>query len=111
LKTADVLSKDSKYRGKSTSRKDLFEDSQTLVEFREPAEFSADDSGEDEQFSRPSSNEPPDEISDTSSISSENDASETESEDGENNEQLNRRDKVRKLLAQENMYPFLARDI
>jgi protein AATF/BFR2 len=97
--------KDKKYRGKTTSRKDLFDDLEMTDGFRgEQEETSEDEEGQVDEEKELSDVDMAF-TSESSSGSDESDASsDAEEEDEENEEdddQSNRRDKVRQLLAQE----------
>lgn len=99
----DPLLEDKKYRGKSTRRKDLFDDFEMTAGFQREGE-SEDDEDELEEGKELSDAEESfvSEGSNASEISS--DSSETEEDDDDNEEdrdQSIRRDKVRQLLAQE----------
>jgi hypothetical protein len=116
LKAVDTVIKDAKYRGKSVSRKHLFQglediddNSEEEVQERENEEdqITASDHGEEEaemsdkETSSVSSGEGPH----TSSVLS--DTSETERDsDAEDEDQQKRREEVRQLLDQEQMYFF-----
>jgi protein AATF/BFR2 len=106
LKGNDTLLKDSKYRGRSTSRKDLFEEPKILQDVSSDegeGYHSEDEDDEDAMEDEESSDE--NESANLDEPMSESSESSNASDDGEDGEDIkdqhSRRDRVRQLLAQE----------
>ena len=117
LKGQDTLLKDPEYRGKSTNRKELFEslkgvgassdEERTDSDEDEELSGSEEDNGEKEDMRFSSEEEANTLDEDGSSVSDQSDdASESEvmNDEESGDEQEDRRDKVRQLLAQETKY-------